>query len=255
MNPDVILSTTYLETITETPFRKEVGMVTGKILRMPKGLHHKAVIDSTGIRVDYSRSMHDIGEGEEDIGQYNKTVRRKAVSCCCALLRREMLTDICQDGQYFDESLYMYLEDVDLCWRAFLKGWEGLYVHGAIAYHKRGGTRKSGDASFFRKLNLHNRYIVLCKNDSFLLMLAHFPFILVYEVLLFWRVFRYPYLLAVYPQTIRYLLKNMGYAVRSKATRRRKMEFLDWDFRFIWGRLRRTIRHKEEQTQEISRLA
>jgi N-acetylglucosaminyl-diphospho-decaprenol L-rhamnosyltransferase len=38
----------------------------------------------------------------------------------------------------FDESYFMYLEDLDLCWRAHRAGWTVAYVPGAVITHEQG---------------------------------------------------------------------------------------------------------------------
>jgi len=49
----------------------------------------------------------------------------------CIILRREMLEEV---GK-FDENIFMYLEDTDLCYRAHLKNWESWVVPGAELTH------------------------------------------------------------------------------------------------------------------------
>jgi N-acetylglucosaminyl-diphospho-decaprenol L-rhamnosyltransferase len=58
----------------------------------------------------------------------------------CMLVRREMLLDL--GG--FDETFFMDLEDLDLCWRAWLQGWGSVYVPDAWVRHRVGAvtTRK-----------------------------------------------------------------------------------------------------------------
>jgi GT2 family glycosyltransferase len=40
----------------------------------------------------------------------------------------------------FDEQIFMYWEDTELCWRAWLLGWRVLADLEAIVYHERGGS-------------------------------------------------------------------------------------------------------------------
>ncbi len=49
----------------------------------------------------------------------------------CLILRKEMLDEV---GS-FDENIFMYLEDTDLCYRAHLKGWESWVVPQAELIH------------------------------------------------------------------------------------------------------------------------
>jgi GT2 family glycosyltransferase len=53
----------------------------------------------------------------------------------------------------FDESFFMYCEDVDLNWRAQLAGWRCWYAPGAFVYHKLSATGGGPIASFFTGRN------------------------------------------------------------------------------------------------------
>jgi N-acetylglucosaminyl-diphospho-decaprenol L-rhamnosyltransferase len=56
------------------------------------------------------------------------------VSGACFMARRRALEEL--GG--FDESYFMYLEDVDLCWRAHRAGWAVAYVPAAVVTHVQG---------------------------------------------------------------------------------------------------------------------
>jgi N-acetylglucosaminyl-diphospho-decaprenol L-rhamnosyltransferase len=56
------------------------------------------------------------------------------VSGACFMARRRALEEL--GG--FDESYFMYLEDVDLCWRAHRAGWAVVYVPAAVVTHVQG---------------------------------------------------------------------------------------------------------------------
>ncbi len=43
---------------------------------------------------------------------------------------------------YFDESYYMYVEDMDLCYRLWQEGWKVYYVPEAKVYHHVGQSSK-----------------------------------------------------------------------------------------------------------------
>jgi N-acetylglucosaminyl-diphospho-decaprenol L-rhamnosyltransferase len=56
------------------------------------------------------------------------------VSGACFLARREALEEL--GG--FDEGYFMYVEDVDLCWRAHQAGWRVVFVPDAVVTHLQG---------------------------------------------------------------------------------------------------------------------
>jgi len=61
-------------------------------------------------------------------------------SACAALYRRAMLDAI----GLFDETYFMYYEDVDLAWRAQQAGWRCLYVPKARVVHCHSATAGEG---------------------------------------------------------------------------------------------------------------
>lgn len=64
---------------------------------------------------------------------HNETRDVDWVSGCAMILRRELLDDI---GP-FDERFFMYVEDVDIAYRAKEKGWRVAYFPGAVIVHAR----------------------------------------------------------------------------------------------------------------------
>jgi N-acetylglucosaminyl-diphospho-decaprenol L-rhamnosyltransferase len=56
------------------------------------------------------------------------------VSGACFMARRKALEEL--GG--FDESYFMYLEDLDLCWRAHRAGWGVAYVPASVVTHHQG---------------------------------------------------------------------------------------------------------------------
>lgn len=52
------------------------------------------------------------------------------------MIQRRMLAEL---GGW-DDRLFIDLEDIDLCWRAWLRGWPTVFVPGARLYHKWGAT-------------------------------------------------------------------------------------------------------------------
>ena len=52
------------------------------------------------------------------------------------LVRRSMFEEL--GG--FDETFFMEWEDLDLCWRGWLRGWSTLYVPGAVVRHRVGAV-------------------------------------------------------------------------------------------------------------------
>jgi GT2 family glycosyltransferase len=76
--------------------------------------------------------------------------------------------------EVFDTDFYIHKEDVDVCWRAQLRGWGSLYVPAAIAHHVRsfrpGPQNRHSICKQMRFYATRNRYLLMLKNE----ISAHF---------------------------------------------------------------------------------
>jgi GT2 family glycosyltransferase len=195
LNDDVVLERRFIdESIKAMNIDEQIGMVSGKILRMDK-----ITIDSTGLFLGRSRRPIERGFNRKDNGQYDKAGYIFGVSGAAAFYRRAMLGDICDINGYFDKRYEIFYEDLDLAWRARRKGWRGYYTPEAVTYHRRGATVKTvaPNFKFLKRFNfvclneklkvmlVKNRYMTMLKNDSFLGIIFNLPFILAYEIKLY----------------------------------------------------------------------
>jgi GT2 family glycosyltransferase len=108
----------------------------------------------------------DRGSGEIDIGLYNEREYVFGASGAAAFYRREMLEDIREGSEYFDESFFAYREDVDLAWRSQWRGWRCLYLPEAKGYHAR-QVLPSNRSTVPDVINMHsfkNRFLLRIKN-------------------------------------------------------------------------------------------
>ncbi len=165
LNFDIILTPQFVEEMVKTiEMAPDIGMVSGNLYALRKGEHPK-IIDSTGITMK-GMFPADRGQNQVDHGQYNEMEYIFGPSGAAPLYRRAMLEDIAIGGEYFDEDYYLYVEDVDLCWRAQLCGWKALYTPRAVAFHKRGATREMSQEmkKEYILLGHRNRYWSIIKN-------------------------------------------------------------------------------------------
>lgn len=165
LNFDIILEPSFVEEMVRAmEFTPDTGIVSGKLFIIDSG-KKTPIIDSTGITMRYMFPA-DRGQFERDCGNYDKKEFVFGASGAAPLLKKEMLEEIKYDGEYFDEDFYIYVEDVDLCWRAQLYGWKAVYTPSAIAFHYRGATRKD-DVVLKRDyliIGIRNRYWAIIKN-------------------------------------------------------------------------------------------
>lgn len=165
LNFDIILEPFFVEEMVRAmEFSADTGIVSGKLFIIDSG-KKTTIIDSTGITMRYMFPA-DRGQFERDCEDYDKKEFIFGASGAAPLLKKEMLEDIKCDGEYFDEDFYIYVEDVDLCWRAQLYGWKAVYTPSAVAFHYRGATRKD-DVVLKRDyliIGIRNRYWAIIKN-------------------------------------------------------------------------------------------
>lgn len=142
-NPDVVVHPGALETLGDAlradPALAIVGprIVSGDGTRYPSARRFPSWVDAAGhallgaVSVDnrFTRRYR-----MTDLDASTATTPVDWVSGACFLARRRALEDL--GG--FDERYFMYLEDVDLCWRAHRSGYAVAYVPAATVTHIQG---------------------------------------------------------------------------------------------------------------------
>jgi GT2 family glycosyltransferase len=170
LNNDAVAKPDWIEELVKVIERSErIGMCASKMLFYDRG----DIINSAGICISKSGAAWDRGMFEEDDGQYDK--REDVFGPCAgaALYRKTMLDEI----GLFDEDFFMYMEDVDLAFRARLGGWKCMYVPSAVVYHRHGGT-----AGFNSDFSVYhgNRNIIwnVAKNFPAKLLVTSLPWVI-----------------------------------------------------------------------------
>lgn len=95
-----------------------------------------------------------------------------------ALLRRDMIADV----GLFAEQFFNYLEDVDLAWRARLRGWGCVLAPAARARHVYSASSGQG-SPFKQRLLARNRLRVILRCWPAPLLRTHWPAIVRYDAL------------------------------------------------------------------------
>ena len=107
-------------------------------------------LDWSGARTIHARTLLRPGSLREPIpglrvdplAHANEVVTTTTANAGAMLVRRPMLSEL--GG--FDEKLFLEYEDLDLCWRAWLRGWSSVYVPEAVLRHRVGGATGEADA-------------------------------------------------------------------------------------------------------------
>ena len=134
------------------------------------------VIDSAGLSVSL------LGHGcQNRLGETATTVDSSeevfGVCAAAAMYRKDLFDDV----GLFDEDFFAYYEDVDLAWRARLRGWRSMLVPQAVVYHVHSATGGRG-SHFKKRMMARNRVWAILKNYPSPGLLLFAPLIIAYEV-------------------------------------------------------------------------
>lgn len=145
-----------------------VGIITSKIL-----IGESNKIDSTGDWYTTTGMPFPRGRNEIDKQQYDNQTVVFGASGGASLYKSDLFKDI----GFFDEDFFAYYEDVDLSFRAQLRGWTVRYQPDAIVYHRLSAT--SSKLGYFAiKQSAKNFWLIYIKNVPFPLFIKYMPFVL-----------------------------------------------------------------------------
>ncbi len=154
MNQDIEADPHWLEAIAlAAEAHPEAGAIACKIMLHGQRDHFHSAGDLfrlDGIPVNR-------GVWELDRGQYDDDAEVFSVCGGAGAYRRQVLDEI----GAFDESFFMYLEDVDLAWRQQMLGWPTIYAPRAVAFHHLSASGGGLTASYYTG---RNTIYVIAKN-------------------------------------------------------------------------------------------
>lgn len=97
------------------------------------------------------------GVWQKDEGQYDDKTEVFAACGGAAAYRRRVLDEV----GWFDESFFMYCDDVDLAWRQQLAGWRTVFAPSAVVFHYLSASGGGVTASYYTG---RNTIYVIVKN-------------------------------------------------------------------------------------------
>lgn len=153
-----------------------VGMISAKVIL----LNEPECLDSAGLEITpdgYSKNT-----GFRQPSESFQTARETFCPAgAAALYSRELLEDIREGDEFFDEDFGYYFEELDLGWRARLKGWKCAYCPDAVVYHHKSASA-GAYSEFVAFYTNRNIYYNIIKNypgmymwKALLLSLARYP--------------------------------------------------------------------------------
>jgi GT2 family glycosyltransferase len=163
LNNDAVVAQGWLEPLVDAAERDPgVGVLQAKI----RSLQHPERFDYSGAAgglMDWLGFPFALGRVfdaiEKDHGQYDRP-RDIFWAVGCALFIRRSALEVTGG---FDESFYMHMEEIDLCWRMHAAGFRVRSCPASVIYHENGHSLKQGS---FKKayLNHRNNLVLLLKN-------------------------------------------------------------------------------------------
>ena len=121
--------------------------------------YRKDIINSCGAKINNSFYSRDRGYLSFDDGQYCRVEEIFALSGSSFMVDRKML----EDTGYFDPDFFTYYEDIDLFWRARLRGWKHFFTPKALVRHHHCGSGQEWSYDFTYHV-LRNRLLMIYKN-------------------------------------------------------------------------------------------
>lgn len=163
VNSDIEVTENWLKPIIET-FDNEpkTAIVQPKILDYKRKDYFEyagaagGFIDKYGYPFCRGRIFNTL---EKDNGQYNDNCEIFWASGACFFIRSSVYKEL----KGFDGEFFAHQEEIDLCWRAFNKGFKIKYNSQSVVYHVGGATLQQGNPKK-TFLNFRNSLLMLTKN-------------------------------------------------------------------------------------------
>lgn len=141
LNPDAFLTPRFIEDAVHfMENQSQCAGLTGQLLgfdiekNAPTGRY-----DSTGIIRRFFGAWRDRDQGVL-VEERSYSLPEEVIALCGALmfLRMKSVKEVLLKGSLFDDSFFMYKEDIDLCLRLRKKGWNLIFNPLLTAFHCRG---------------------------------------------------------------------------------------------------------------------
>jgi len=162
LNNDVKVTADWLKHLNESFHSQRTAIVQPKMLSYEQPDYFEyagaagGMIDRLGYPFCRGRLFDHV---EKDHGQYDDESAISWASGAALAIRKEVFNEL--GG--FDEDFEFHMEEIDLCWQAWKKGYEIRFQPKSIVYHLGGGSMPMGSA---RKVyfNYRNSLLMLTKN-------------------------------------------------------------------------------------------
>lgn len=170
INNDTFVEKDCIKFLVKTADQKEAGMIAAKMLKF----RNPKVIDSAGDWIDRAGHAGNVGQGEKDGLEFNKPRSCFMVTGGGALIKRRVFESI----GFFDENYFAYMEDVDFCLRAQMKGFKAWFEPRAVIRHIHKAT-SSRNLPFTEYLQFRNMTQTIIKDFPDKLLFQNFNWLII----------------------------------------------------------------------------
>lgn len=170
LNPDTVMEAGCLIRLTQSLQEQERSIAVPKILT-----YDGQSINTVGNQEHFTGLAFTSGYGASP-SEYDRRMALSGVSGACFATSRELYERL--GG--FDESIFLYMEDVELSWRAHAEGIEICYQPSAVIRHDYPGLRLGAEKLYYLEFG---RYYVLQKYYSITSRLVFLPSLVLTELL------------------------------------------------------------------------
>lgn len=175
MNNDIVVAPDFLRPLLEKASKPNVGVVGGKIYLPGEPTRFQ----SAGASINnWTGETCNRFEGEEDAGQGESEFQPDYLMGAAILLTRRLVEKI----GAFDERLFIYYEETDLCVRAKQAGFEVVYVPGSRVWHCEKPRRKTSKLSWEQYYMLRNRIVFMRRYADALQRLVFRIYLILYRI-------------------------------------------------------------------------
>jgi len=221
LNTDILIEKNgYTNCIKVLDENETLTMISGKLYHWDfKNSKKTNVIDTLGIIGSRGHHFWDRGQGKIDKGQYDDTINNVfGVSGAAFFVRRLDIKKLYGvDSELFDETIFMYKDDVDLAYRMRWLGLKIKFLPDVLGYHARTLGKGKKKSLFEAKNSYKNHLIMLRSNVDKKYKLQTKLSILMYEIIkfLYYLIIK-PKVLTVIPQAFKMKIRKSKRTISSK---------------------------------------
>lgn len=158
LNNDTTVEPNFLsELVKEMELDSNIGICAGKILYYD----NKNRIWSAGGYIDEIKSLGcHYGMDEYDNGKFDEKRQVNFLTGCVQLIRKDVLESV----GFYDEDYFLYMEDVDFCYKTLNNGYKLMYIPNSKIYHKVSSSTGGDNSPLFLYYITRNRLLFAKKN-------------------------------------------------------------------------------------------